>query len=144
MSCRKSFKFSNGCFRIFAIDALSASVVATFTIEGAINCDWEDLAVGPGPFGDHFIYIGDVGGSYHHESCRKIYRVQEPEVLVSGSLPVHGELTYQWNETNCETMMVDEKGTLLLVSKVATGAKVYAIEDFNSRFQTVTLDRSKK
>ena len=61
-------------------------------------------------------------------------------MLTSGSLPVHGELTYQWNETNCETLMVDERGTVLLVSKVESGAKVYAIDSFNSRYETVTLE----
>ena len=36
--------------------------LGTYSITGASNTDWEDIAIGPGPVsGTQYIYIGDIG-----------------------------------------------------------------------------------
>lgn len=127
-------------YRLFAINATTASLVATLNIKKAINCDWEDIAVGPGPYGLSYIYIGDVGGNTR-STCNTLYRVIEPMVIKDSDLNIHGELAYTWTEPNCETLMVDQKGNLYLVSKVRAGTrpKLYQIPNFAWRFQKITL-----
>ena len=51
------------CRRLFALSALDGSTLAVLTIRSARNCDWEDITLGPGPGGETFIFIGDVGGN---------------------------------------------------------------------------------
>ena len=62
---------------MYAISATDARLVARLDIDGAENCDWEDVAVGPGPGGDSYIYIADSGGN-SGRVCNVIYRVREP------------------------------------------------------------------
>ncbi|HET8549542.1 MAG TPA: hypothetical protein VFL57_16130 [Bryobacteraceae bacterium] len=51
----------------------------TWTVAGARNVDWEDIAVGPGPErGRGYIYIGDIGNNNRPRSELIIYRVPEP------------------------------------------------------------------
>ena len=52
------------------MSAKNASLVARLDIAGADNCDWEDIAVGPGPDPQKtYIYIGDIGGNARR-TCR--------------------------------------------------------------------------
>ena len=59
--------------RVYAIDARDGSLRATFNILDSVNCDWEDISVGPGPDGDNYIYVGDIGGNVPSK-CETIYR----------------------------------------------------------------------
>lgn len=132
------------CCRIFAIKASTAEVVATLTITGALACDWEDMAVGVGPYGKSYIYIGDIGGN-GRLACHTIYRILEPERLVDSALEIHGEVDYQWDEPNCETLMVDHIGTLYLIAKVGAQQTptLYAIPSFAGRHKKVNLTNGK-
>ncbi len=57
--------------RLYAISAKDATLLARLDIQGGINCDWEDLAVGPGPIAGHsYIYIADTGGRPSRKPCR--------------------------------------------------------------------------
>lgn len=130
---------------IFAIRASTAELVATFTIQGAMNCDWEDLAVGPGPYAQSYIYIGDVGWNGRRVACRTVYRVKEPPQLRDAQLPLHGELHYEWDDINCETIMVDQTAALYLVTKVPkhNASTIYRIPSFAGRYKKVTLTNGK-
>ena len=48
--------------RIYAISAANASLLAVLDIEGASNCDWESMTVGPahGDLTGSYIYIGTM------------------------------------------------------------------------------------
>ena len=66
--------------RFFALDARTGRTLATFTVPGARNVDWEDIAVAPDDRGVASLWIGDIGDN---DSVRKevtIYRVDEPRV----------------------------------------------------------------
>lgn len=112
---------SGGRPRIFALSAKSWRILAIFNIEGATNCDWEDIAVGGGPGGDFFIYIGDIGGNAL-AACNRVYRVREPDTIEDGWLPVDALLEFTWNEANAETLLADPNGNVYLISKVVPGS----------------------
>ena len=89
-------------------------------IEKAENRDWEDIAVGPGPNGKSFIYVGEIGdnAAVHDEII--IYRFPEPEKLKPESevKPEKIKLTYPGGARDAETLMVDPiSGDIYSISK---------------------------
>lgn len=60
-------------YRVYALDSITGKTVARLKFLDADNCDWEDIAVGPGPGGKSFIYVGDIGGN-SERTCNVIYR----------------------------------------------------------------------
>ena len=75
--------------RIYAIDTHNdGEIVAAYSIEGAKNIDWEDIAYGNGPEGKNsgkYIYLGDIGDNDEYRNEIYIYRVREPDVRAGGS-----------------------------------------------------------
>ncbi len=94
------------------------------------NRDWEDMAVGPGPNGKSYIYIGDIGdnASVHKEVF--IYRIPEPEKLQPESevKPEKIELTYPGGARDAETLMVDPvSADIYIVSKRDKKNNIYCL-----------------
>ena len=84
---------------IFAISATNASLLGSFSVTGAENVDWEDIAVGPCPDKGSCIYIEDAG----HVSGRaynSIFRVREPtDIHYTGNdvaLPLDSTLKFTY------------------------------------------------
>jgi hypothetical protein len=100
---------------IYAIN-LSGELLGTYGISEAVNRDWEDIAIGPGPqAGIDYLYIGDIGGNIANYGTIRIYRIAEPFVD-QYQTPVNAaigpasliELAYPNNEWyDSETLMVD-------------------------------------
>ena len=62
-----------------------------WTVDGAGNLDWEDIAAGPGPQpGEHYLYVGDIGDNTRSRDDVVVYRVVEPTVPMD---PDHGGTT---------------------------------------------------
>src|SRR5687767_1710113 len=58
-------------------------VTDSFLLDGAVNRDWEDIAIGKGPVdGVNYLYIGDIGDNDLKHSDYTIYRVPEPNNFV--------------------------------------------------------------
>ena len=50
-----------------------------YRLVGALNKDWEDMSLGPGPVaGTDYVYLGDIGDNYLARSSVVVYRVAEP------------------------------------------------------------------
>jgi hypothetical protein len=120
---------------LFAL-ARDGRTLAQYTIEGAHNADWEDLALGPGPArGESFLHVGDIGGNRRERLEFVVYRVREPKVdagdrpIVHGSLPASVlEFAYPDGHHDAETLFFDPKsdGDLYVVTKDRHGAsRVY-------------------
>jgi len=100
--------------RIFALNELGEHL-SVYTIAGARNWDWEDIATGPGPdSGRTYIYIGEIGDNKAVYDTKYIYRVPEPRVdpdqapidtTLAGveTIPFH----YPDGRRDAETLMVD-------------------------------------
>ena len=98
--------------RLFAME-IDGTPRGSFTLSGAPDGDWEDLAIGEDPdSGEPLIYVGDIGGSVEPRESLRIYLVPEPEVGtddVAAELSDYGTLDL----TFPEGLLLDS-GTLLV------------------------------
>jgi hypothetical protein len=114
---------SGGPPSVFATDATGAAR-GTFTVEGAANRDWEDVAAGPGPQpGTTYLYLGDIGANPFRNDIR-VYRVPEPPATAPGTAGVTGpaealDAVYpEGRRFDAETLMVDpDTADLYLLTK---------------------------
>lgn len=99
--------------------------IADVTLEGAVNSDWEDIAVDVED-GVSFIYVSDTGNNDHDKPLLSVYKFPEPQLslepgqevtIPAGDLQVI-ELSYPDFSYDCETLAVDpETKDLLLFTK---------------------------
>ncbi len=109
---------------LFAIDT-AGKLLGTVRVSGTRNVDWEALATGPcpaprptGPLAD-CLYIGDIGDNVRVRPSVTIYRVREPDPARDTTVPVLDSLrvVYQDGARDAESMAVDARGDLWIVSK---------------------------
>lgn len=124
--------------------------LGTFTLAGATNVDWEDIAVGPGPIaGTDYLYVGDIGNSVETKrNTVVVYRVPEPVVspsTSSGAVSLAGatrlEFSYPGGATpDAEALLVDPtNGEIFVVTKVLGGAaEVFRANPGTSMWDPVT------
>ncbi len=106
-----------------------------YTVTGATNQDWEDIAVGPGPTADRsYLYVADIGDNAKSRTTVDVYRVLEPTVDPAGAagqvIPLDGAdkltFTYPDGPHDAEAFMVDPTtGQLSIVTKALDGAQVF-------------------
>jgi len=105
------------------------SNLGTFTLQGATNVDWEDIAVGPGPNGPNYLYVADIGNNTTPRGTVVVYRVPEPAAPGSGTLTGVDtlQLTYpNGAKPDAETLIVDPvSGGIYIVTKAGGTATVY-------------------
>jgi hypothetical protein len=124
---------SGNAAQVFAMTTTGAEL-ATYTLTGASNRDWEDISVGPGPVvGQQYLYVGEIGDNGAAHSSVAIYRVAEPTVSASQS-PVNKNLagsvkitfTYPDGARDAESMFVDpQTSDIYIISKRETPHHVY-------------------
>lgn len=111
--------------RLFALDETGVSH-GEFTLTGATQFDWEDIAIGPGAAPGSFdLYVGDIGDNAAARANVVVYRVAEPAVSATPStatLALSGvealALTYSDGPRDAETLMCDPRtGDLYVVEK---------------------------
>lgn len=108
---------------LFAIDETGAAL-ARYRLDGASNFDFEDIAIGPGPGGGDYVYVGDVGdnmariGGTPRDEVQ-VYAVPEP--IVGESLSTLTDvLTYHYTydvPVDVEAIAIDDDGSLLMLTK---------------------------
>ena len=94
------------------------------------NRDWEDIAVGPGPGGNSYIYIGEIGDNAAVHDEIFIYRIPEPTKLTPESevKPEKIKLTYPGGARDAETLMVDPiSGDIYIISKRDKKNNIYCL-----------------
>ncbi len=118
---------SGGLPSIYVLSRTGASL-GELQLNGAVNLDWEDLAVGPCPAGS-CVYVGDLGDNGSNRSTPYyVYRVDEPAVPPMATVGVTAErfeLQYPGGaHFDCETLMVHPvTGDLYVVTKRQFGQK---------------------
>ncbi len=113
--------------RFFAMDT-AARPLGRFVLEGATARDWEDIALGPCPWGT-CVYLGDIGDNRRVRSDCAVYRVKEPSVAVgkgAGTVSVAWEkLAYRYPDeerNNAETLLIHPvSGELYVITKQPAG-----------------------
>ncbi|XP_063406358.1 uncharacterized protein LOC134690321 [Mytilus trossulus] len=104
---------------IYVIDSVTGHRISTITVNGAHNSDWEDIAYGPCDAG-YCLYVGDTGDA---GAKNIIYMIREPASVQSNQhVDVYKQLHFSWSEIDCETLLVDPRGEIYIISKVKNQA----------------------
>lgn len=100
-------------------------LLARMPVPGAVNRDWEEIALGPCPAG-RCLHLADLGDNAERRTDATIYRIPEPTLRrpeggrPDGTPTVRAEslrVTYPDGPHDVEAMAVDREGTILLVTK---------------------------
>lgn len=122
----------SGADPVFAALREDGTLAGRWSVPGAENDDWEDIAAGPGPDGP-VLYAADIGDNAERRDEVVVYRVPEPVAAAGGGAtapPQRLALRYPDGAHDAEALVVDpRRGTLLVFSKSLLGASVYALSD---------------
>ncbi|MEQ8530416.1 MAG: hypothetical protein RIB86_01075, partial [Imperialibacter sp.] len=125
-------KDSGGSPSVFLIDSM-AQLKAEVRLEGVINRDWEDIAIGPGLDEGYLLYVGEIGDNRAAYGNYSIYSFPEPELNISEgvqSLGISDFSTYQFQypdgARDAETLLVDPTNRdIIVISKRGDNVIVY-------------------
>ena len=117
---------------LFCVES-DGSSCGDWTVDGATNVDWEDIAAGPGPDpATTSLYIGDIGDNTESRDGVVVYRVAEPTVNTgeaSGGTTAPAAaiaLRYDDGPHNAESLMVHPTtGDIYVVVKEIGDTGVY-------------------
>jgi hypothetical protein len=105
---------------IFLIDRAGRDL-GVWTVDGAANVDWEDIAVGP----DQTIYIGDIGDNQRSRQEVVVYRVPEPVAKAGGGATAKAtalHFRYPDGPHDAEALLVQPRtGDIYIVTKAKEG-----------------------
>lgn len=110
--------------RFFAVNRTSGHTDAVYDVPGAVNHDWEDLAVSRDPQGVPSVYLADIGDNKTNRDEVQIYRVDEPKVTPGEhqtSKPDVWRLRYPDGPHNAETLAVSPDGAIFIATKSRAG-----------------------
>lgn len=110
---------SGGEATVYVLDSLG-NEAGKINLQGVKNRDWEDIAVGPGPGGQSFVYVGEIGDNAGVHKEVFIYRFAEPDDLTQevSLKPEVLAFTYSGGARDAESLFVDPlSGDIFVVSK---------------------------
>jgi hypothetical protein len=131
---------SGGTPQVFLFNP-DGDTVATVTLNGAQNRDWEDMAVAGG-----YIYVGDIGDNLRQHESVIIYRLPEPQLNPEGknqniqATPEKMTLKYPDAPCDSETLMATRNGELVLISKNGGASRFYKTPKPFENGSTQTLE----
>jgi hypothetical protein len=119
--------------RFYALDKNGKLRARINLTGGAIQYDWEDIAVGPCPSGS-CVYVGDIGDNNALRKNTVLYRVVEPIIPNDSTTPVDITATYEKfpfsypdGPRDAETLMVHPKtGDIYIITKKSWGSPASA------------------
>ena len=132
--------------RIFLINN-AAQYQVNCTLKGAVNRDWEDIAVAKDQVsGKSRIFIGDIGDNNAVHDFGFIYIMDEPSALSNENITVTNydiiTFRYQDGKRDAETLMVDpQTGDIYIVSKRESSVNLYQIKYPFSFKDTITANK---
>lgn len=100
-------------------------------IVGAVNQDWEDMAIGKGPVaGKKYLYIADAGDNFSVFDTYYIYRFPEPEPSAT-VVDQYDKIAFRYEDGlhhNTEAVLVENSsGNIVLITKESP-AQVFEIK----------------
>jgi hypothetical protein len=83
---------------LFAFSLPDRALAARWTVAGATNVDWEELAPGPCTPGssEACLFIADVGDNAGRRASVTVYVLAEPRPDTPGPLPVRERIDFTW------------------------------------------------
>lgn len=92
--------------RFFRVDA-HGNTVAVYTLRGAHNVDWEDMATGTDAAGKPVLYFGDIGDNDHVRKEIAVYVVPEPHGPSSDVTWTRYRFSYPDGAHDAEALLVN-------------------------------------
>lgn len=123
--------------RFFAVRP-DGRTAATFTLTGPDTSafDWEDMAAGPGADGKPALFLGDIGDNRSARKRLRVHEVAEPVVdakatgATTGLTPTVHVLSYEDGAHDAETLLVDRRGRIHVVTKDSGGRSgLYGVDE---------------
>ena len=112
---------------VVAIDD-AGRVMATVAVQGAVNVDWEDIALSDGT-----LWIGDIGDNDAERSMVQVYWFPEPALTETSVVANVLNLRYEDRPHDAEALLVDpEHGGLYIITKLFRGFGVVYRADISS------------
>ncbi|WP_051781596.1 MULTISPECIES: putative Ig domain-containing protein [unclassified Streptomyces] len=116
--------------QVFAVDCNTATgrLLATFTVAGVGNTDWEGLALGTDAGGGPALLVGDIGDNFSGRAELTVHRFAEPDQLTNATVtPVTYRFAYADGKHDAESLLADPvTGRLYVASKlVGAAGKLY-------------------
>jgi hypothetical protein len=104
-------------------------ILARYQLAGIKNEDWEDIAVGSGPGGGNYVYVGDIGDNDAKRTDVSVLRFPEPRAPSSPDSSQHQvtperiPLIYPGSAAHdAETLMIDPvENKIIVVTKAKDG-----------------------
>jgi hypothetical protein len=118
---------SGGEAAVYAINS-EGRLLGAFSVKGAKNTDWEDIAAFKSENGECLLYIGDIGNNVRERGEFKIYRVKEPQIPDKFSKQIIEspdviKFTYPDFHHDAETLMIHpQTGDIYILTKRLSGA----------------------
>ncbi|HVU92635.1 MAG TPA: hypothetical protein VHC23_10395 [Jatrophihabitans sp.] len=133
--------------RFFAVDTRTGATVATVTVPGATNVDWEDIAVAPAPGGVPAVWLADTGDNGAVRPEVRSYRVPEPRLRrterdrsVRAARAQEWRLAYPDGPHDAEALAVTPAGTAYVITKSLLGrSTVYRVPPTPDRHRVQRL-----
>jgi hypothetical protein len=133
--------------RFFALDARSGATLATYTVPGATNVDWEDIADAPDARGVASVWLADIGDNGASRTEIAVYRVAEPhvdhsatDVEAATTAPEVWRLRYPDGARDAESLAVSPQGAAYVFTKSLNGtAEVFALPARSDASRVQTL-----
>ena len=94
--------------RFFRVD-VHGNTVAVYTLRGATNVDWEDMATGTDAAGHRVLYFGDIGDNDRKRNEIAVYRVPEPRGASSNVAWVRYRFAYPDGAHDAEALLVNPR-----------------------------------
>ena len=146
-----SHQDKNNSNQIFLLDEETGKTVASYTFDGVLNRDWEDIEIGPGPEeGEVYIYLGEIGDNNAVYGQYRIYRIPEPIFLESHKGQVNRidvevdiiEYIYPDKNHDAETLLLDPyTKDIFVVSKRDYLSYIYVLPYPQSKETTTTATK---
>lgn len=147
---------SGGKAEVYVLDS-KGKTVSILALEGTLNRDWEDIAVGPDSLrGSNCIYVGEIGDNNARYDGIYLYRFNEPPLTkLSAKKPQTVTVTatdtlrivYEDGPKDSETLFIDPyNADVYLVSKREMKVGLYQVRaplsntDVNLAERVLTLD----
>lgn len=106
------------------------SVGKSILLTGAVNRDWEDMALANGPENNkQYLYIADIGDNNQNHTDYAIYRFEEP-LLSSGSVDRFDKITFTYPDGShdAEAILVDGNSKdIYIITKRDAKSRVYRL-----------------
>jgi len=112
--------------RFFKADA-RGDTVATYTLRGATNIDWEDMATGTDTSGRPVLYFADIGDNSLQRKEIEVYQTPEPSGGSADVAWIRYRFTYPDGAHDAEALLVDPRTRrMYIATKSLFGGELYA------------------